>query len=204
MSRQKLTFGAKIKERARRSLVSLKRKPHTIPLCIMLIAFLWYSLQLTTVSNTTASINGAGMGLCGFITMLFSILGLVCFGYAFPHRKPVNKWMLILTLVMFGAVIYADIAYLSTVRTWVYKELAFGTADTIINDLSIIEARQISRLQTKSQISALLNGHIIILIVGLAFTALLPVYSRLLRKINTNIRIDENENMGEIELSGDD
>ena len=52
------------------------------------------------------------MGLCGFVTMLFSMLGLVSFGRSFPHRKPVNKLMLALTFALFGAVILADVRYI--------------------------------------------------------------------------------------------
>ena len=96
-----------MKEKFRKFLVALKRKPHMIPLMVLVIAFLVYSLRLTVISNTTAKIQGPGMGLCGFIIMLFSMLGLVSFGRTFPHRKPVNKFMLALTFVLFIAVMVA-------------------------------------------------------------------------------------------------
>ena len=204
MSKTKLTFGAYLKERLRKFLVAVKRKPHMIPLCIMGVGFMWYCLQLTTVSNATATINGSGMGLCGFVTMLFSLLGLVCFGNAFPHRKPVNKIMLIIMIAMFLAVIYADYRYLSTVRIWVYNEFAFGTADSIVSDLSIFETRQIGRIQTKHLINNLLTVHMIMVAFGLVMTALLPVYSKLIKKINTSVKVDENENMTRLDLSGED
>ncbi|MBR2282094.1 MAG: hypothetical protein IJ863_05695, partial [Spirochaetales bacterium] len=62
------------KEFIRKTVVSLKRKPHRIPLIAMVWCFLWYSFHLSVVSNTTAKINGPGMGLYGFVTMLFSML----------------------------------------------------------------------------------------------------------------------------------
>ena len=195
---------AGLKERFRKFLVSLKRKPHMIPLFILGFGFMWYAMQLTKVSNATATISGAGMGLCGFVTMLFSILGLVCFGYSFPHRKPVNKVMLTLMFVMFLAVLYADYRYLSTVRLWVYKELSYANAGTVVNDLSLFEARQVGRIQTKHEIGNLLTGHMIITAIGLVMTALLPLYSGLIKKINTSVRVDENESMGAIELAGDE
>ena len=50
----------------------------------------------------------------------------------------------------------------------------------------------------------MLNVHRIMLIVGVALVALLPVYSKLLRKINTSIEVAENKDMGTIDISGED
>ena len=47
----------------RKRLVALKRKPQMIALAVLAAAFVYYSLNLTQVSNTTAKIYGAGMGL---------------------------------------------------------------------------------------------------------------------------------------------
>ena len=38
----------------------------------------------------------------------------------------------------------------------------------------------------------------------LILVALLPVYSKLLRRINTNIQVEENAEMGKIDISGED
>ena len=46
--------------------------------------------------------------------------------------------------------------------------------------------------------------HRILLIIGAALFALLPVYSKLLRKINTSIEVAENKDMGTIDISGED
>ena len=75
-----------IKEFIRKRIVALKRKPQTIALLAFALAFVYYSLNLTKISDTTAYINLPGMGLAGFATMLFSILLMVCFMNAFPHR----------------------------------------------------------------------------------------------------------------------
>ena len=40
--------------------------------------------------------------------------------------------------------------------------------------------------------------------IGLGLTALLPVYRPLIRKINTNIAVEENQEMGALDLTGDD
>ena len=45
-------------------------------------------------------------------TMLFSILGLVCFLNSFPRRKKTNIPMLALTFAMLGILIFCDIYYI--------------------------------------------------------------------------------------------
>ena len=99
------------KEFLRKRVVALKRKPQTIALIVLAIAFIFYSLNLTQFSNTTARINRAGMGLCEFATMLFSILSMVCFLNAFPHRQKVKIPMLVLLFVMIAIVMYGGIHY---------------------------------------------------------------------------------------------
>jgi len=179
-----------MKEKWRKFLVSLKRKPHMIALVVLVIAFLVYSLKLTVISNTTARIQGSGMGLCGFVTMLFSILGLVSFGRSFPHRKPVNKLMLILTFALFAAVIYADVRYIGAVN------------NALNRPVDPIEVTASTSYITESV--SMLRAHIIVLCVGLGLTALLPVYGPMIKKINTNIDIAENKDMGALDLANDD
>ena len=48
----------------------------------------------------------------------------------------------------------------------------------------------------------MLKVHVGILLVGLALLALLPVYAKLIRRINTSGEVEANENMGAIELDG--
>ena len=97
-----------VKEFIRKTLVSLKRKPQTIPMLVLAVGFLYYSLNLTHVSNTTAKLQLSGMGLSGFCTMLFSLLSFVCFLNAYPHRKKTNVPMLILMFAMLGILICCD------------------------------------------------------------------------------------------------
>ncbi len=175
-----------MKEKCRKFLVSLKRKPHMIPLVVLVVAFLVYSLRLTVISNTTARIQGSGMGLCGFVTMLFSMLGLVSFGRSFPHRKPVNKLMLILTFALFAAVIFADTKYISAVNYAITREV------------DPIEVTSATSYITESV--SMLRTHIAVLGIGLGLTALLPVYAPMIKRINTNIAVEENQQMGALEL----
>ena len=179
-----------LKEMVRKFIVSLKRRPQMIPLAAFVIAFLVYTLNLSQVSNTTAKLQSSGMGLAGFAVMLFSMLSMVSFMNAFPYRKPVNKLMLIVMFVMNAIIIAADIFYIFAVDG---VQSNAETRVAITKDTAYIVY---SRYY--------LMVHIIILAVAIVLTVLLPVYSKLLRKINTNIEIEGNADMGEIDLAGDD
>jgi hypothetical protein len=80
----------------RKFLVALKRRPQNIALVSLVITFLFYALNLMYISDTTAKIQGTGMGLCGFCVMLFSMLSFMCFINAFPYRKKPNVPMIVL------------------------------------------------------------------------------------------------------------
>ncbi len=181
---------SRVHEFFRKRLVALKRKPQMIPLIALGIAFIYYSLNLTHVADTTALINGPHMGLAEFVTMLFSVLSLVCCMNAFPYRKKVNVPMLCLMVILVGAMIFCDIYYGGRITAAVTR--AENQISMEGNNIFIAHARN------------MLNIHTVMLIISLALTALLPVYSKLLRKINTNINIEENGGMSTIDLSSED
>lgn len=178
------------KEMVRKFIVSLKRRPQMIPLAVFVIAFLVYTLNLSHVSDTTAKLQSTGMGLAGFAVMLFSMLSMVSFMNAFPYRKPVNKPMLILMFLMNAIIIVADVFYLNAVAG------VQGNPDTAVK--ITLDTAYIVYAQYYLQM------HIVILAIAIVLTALLPVYSKLLRKINTNIEVEGNADMGTIDLTGDD
>lgn len=191
METKKMSFGARIKESVRKFIVSLKHKPHMIPMAMMVVTFLFYSLNLTHVSNATAAINKTPMGLCGFVAMLMSMLSLVCFMNAFPNRKPVNKPMFILMLVMVAAVFISDVVYSLTIINAIRN--AAGGIKLTLDKLNIV-----------NQVLQDLWVHGILLLVSTAIVALLPVYAKLLRKINTSIEVEAGEDMAALELSAQD
>lgn len=170
----------------RKFLVSLKRRPHNIAFVVFIIAFLIYALNLTHISHTTSRINGPGMGIFGFVTMLASFLSLACYLNIFPKRKPVNKPMLILFFAMNVAVIICDYAYQGAIAEALNRE---------VNPINYED--YIGRAFN------MLNVHMIFLVIGLVLVILLPVYGRLFKKINTSIAVESSE-MAEIELSGDE
>ena len=46
--------------------------------------------------------------------------------------------------------------------------------------------------------------HIILLIISIALIVLLPVYSKLIKKINTSIDVEGNDNLGSIDIAGEE
>lgn len=177
------------KEFMRKRVVALKRKPQTIPLLVLAVAFLVYSLNLTQISDTTARINKTGMGLAGFATMLFSLLSFVCFLRSFPHRKKPNTLMLVLLFLMLGIIVFCDYFYAGKIN----EALKSTTDPLVINDSN----RYIERA------AGMLTAHRIILIIGAALTALVPVIGKFLKKIDTSLPVDDVKDMDEIDISGE-
>ena len=181
---------SKTHEFFRKRLVTLKRKPQIIPLLVLCLAFIYYSFNLSYISNTTALINGPHMGLSEFCTMLFSALGLVCFLNSFPHRKKANVPMLVLTFLMLAALIYCDYYYGSRILVAITRE-----------ESPIVPTGKNAFVAVAQNV---IRVHMGLLIAGGALLALLPVYSKLLRKINTNIEVADNGGMAAIDISGED
>lgn len=176
----------KMNEQLRKLIVSAKRKPHRIGLLAFLFSFVYYSLNLTCISNTTAKIQGPGMGLCGFVTMLFSMLALVSYMNSFPHRKKVNVPMLIIMFLMVAAVIYSDIHYRSLIYAAVFR--ADNPIQVTANTAYIAKA------------ASMLSNHIVMLVVSAVLTALSPVFGKLLKKIDTSVDIDSYSSMAAIDI----
>jgi len=178
---------AATKETVRKFIVSLKRNPSLIPLVMLFVSFLLYSLNLTDMSDTTAKIQGKGMGLCQFAIMLLSLLSMVCMLNAFPRRKKPNIPMIVLMFVMFGIIIYCNIHYSNAVLNALYRP----ESPIQLNDTTRYIANAYNMLGT----------HMILVIITAALVALLPVYSKLLKKINTSIAVDDNGQMAQIEIN---
>lgn len=181
--------GGGLKEVWRKFLVSLKRRPQMIPLAVFVIAFLFYSLNLMYISDTTARIQGPGMGLAGFATMLFSMLGFMCFLNAFPYRRKPNMPMVILMFVMIVIVIFSDVYYMTAIYSAITRA-----------DNPIVVTAQTSYIASAY---SYLNIHIIILAAAMVLTLLLPVYSKWLRRIKTSIDVGDNGSMEAIDISGE-
>ena len=181
--------GRGIKEFFRKFLVSLKRSPQNISLVALVAAFFIYSLNLSFIANTTARINGANMGQCEFVAMLFSILAFVVFLRTFPRRQKIKKVMMGVLLGMLALLIFVDAVYMMRI-----VEATTRTENTIIID------------EASSYISVaytIVSMHVIFIAATAVLLIFLPLYSKLIRKINTSIEVEGNENMAAIDISGD-
>ncbi len=176
-----------VKEFFRKKLVSLKRNPQIIPMLVLVAAFLVFSLNLTHVSDTTAKINRTGMGLCQFAIMLLTMLSMVCLLNAFPRRKKPNIAMIILMFVMFAVVIFCAINYRNQIV------LATMTGD---NPLKLDS----TNLYIPAAYNMLMT-YIILIGVSAGLVATLPLYGKLLKRINTSVDVEDNGDMAAIELT---
>lgn len=173
-------------ERLRKFVVSLKRKPQTIAMVALVISFLVYSLNLTSISNTTAKIQGTGMGFTGFCTMLFSILSFVCFLNAFPHRKKVNVPMLVLMFAMFAIVVYCDGYYLGAIARAVTRAES---------PISPVDFPYVAKAQSTLHVHRILVGITALLVITM------PLYRKALRKIKTSVEVEDNGKLDAIDIS---
>ena len=179
-------LGAAVKEFFRKQIVNLKRRPQNIPLVMLLVCFLVYSFNLTNMSDTTAKIQGMGMGLCQFCIMLFSLLSMVCMLNAFPTRKKPVVPMVVLMFAMLGIIIFCDIHY----------------CNAIIAALNRAESTIVLDVNTKYIADAynMLQTFMILVGVTAALVVTLPFYSKLIRKINTSVEVEDNGEMAQIEI----
>lgn len=174
-----------MKEFFRKTMVSLKRNPQNIALVGLAFAFIYYSFNLTKISDTTAKIQGPNMGLCGFVTMLFSILSFVCFLNAFPKRQKPKVSMLVIMYLMFAAIIFCDIVYRGRIAAAMAREDFAGvleTADYIPKAMHVVTV------------------HAVLVCAVALLVALLPVYGRALKQIKTSIDLEYSGNLESIEI----
>ncbi len=180
-------IGLGIKEWLRKTMVSIKRGPKVIPMLFLVVSFLYYSFNLTAISDTTVNTQGFLLGQCAFIAFLFSMLAFVTLLNAFPKREKTKIPMLVIFFVLLACVVVADIFY------------SIKVAELIVKDPRYLEEAYayIPKARLISIVHAILVGITMILV------ALLPLYSKLLQKIKTSIDI-EGSDVGAIELESDE
>ncbi len=179
-----------IKEVIRKILVSVKKNPQMLPLLALTVSFLVYSLNLTAISNTTSKIYGNHMGLCSFVTMLLSMLSYVCMFSAYPKRKKPNWALIALMLVMYVAIIFADVFYYGRI-----------TAATTRAESPIQITQSTAYILVAQKV---LIAHIVTVAITMVAVVIEPLYAKLVRKINTSIEVEGNGELGEIELSDEE
>ena len=98
--------------------------------------------------------------------------------------------MVILMFVMFAVIIFCDVYYSGLIMN------ALTRAENPIKlDASTLYIAQAYNV---------LQNHIVLEGIGVALVLLMPVYTKLLRKINTSITVEDNGKMDTIDISGED
>ena len=183
-------FGAWLKERVRKFFVAAKKNPQAIPLLALCAAFIQYSLNLTYISNSTAKIQGSNMGLSAFVAMLFMLLSFVCMLNAYPKRKRPKFAMVGLMIILYAGVIVAHVNYLNCIDHALTREIS----PIVITEETAYITKAISTVKT----------NIILVAVTVVCAILEPLFAKLLKKINTSIDVEENGDIGNIDIADED
>jgi hypothetical protein len=155
-----------LREPRRRFFVSLKRKPQNIPMVVLTLAFVLYSFNLTHISNTTALIQGANIGLTGFATMLCSVLMLVCCLNAFPYRKKTNIPMLVIMFVLVGVVLFCDYYYFSRITSAIVEPTDGARTQVIADNKSALATSFRNYFAASDQKPSVIAGEIVEKLTG--------------------------------------
>lgn len=180
-----------LKEFCRKTMVTLKRRPHMVALVMSMISFVVYSFNLTDVSNTTAYLGQKHMGLCQFAVMLFSALSLVCLLNSFPRRQRPNVFMIILYFVMCAVIIFCDVVY----YTRILDQIGGENPPVVLKD----NGSQDYVLRAQS----LMITHIIFVAISAILTATVKLYGKLFQMVNTNVELEYTETTDKIEIDED-
>lgn len=121
-----------MKERKRKFIVKLKRKPQTVTLFLLVVCCVVYTFNLSVHSNTviyTSISEGPSrfVPLFLFCTTLASILGIFTFTSAYPR----NQRRLIMVILVYAVLVLEmamDIGYVAIVQSRVEIYLASGTS----------------------------------------------------------------------------
>lgn len=187
---QKEPFLAKVKEFFRKKIVWLKRSPQSIALLFFAIPSLIYILGLGTLSLSILGSTGVASesyydlkwsGHAIFLNSLLSILILVLFIYSFPkHKKP--------NLIFVGLV------------------FVFAIVMILMDVLFYVQLMDVSggRVATANDALSLTMVHIVFQGISMVVFALLPVYKKLLLKINTRKEIASNDIHEAIDIEDDE
>lgn len=185
-------FVAGVKEWFRKSIVKLKHKPQTIPFVILVITSFMYLCFLGTLSPfITPNRSIKGLGIFQFVNTLASILIILVFLNSFPKRKKVNIVFLVMTFVVLALMVVMDIMFI------------VNTADYANNALGIDNGFQwfLAEMDGASESITCIIVHIVFLAITTVILALLPVYKKLLMKINTSKDLASNDIKEEIDTS---
>lgn len=178
-------FGAKVKEWFRKLIVKLKRQTHIIPLVVILITSLVYLCTIATYAQVIEVNSGIpNLGISMFVNTLASILVLPLFLNAFPKRKKPNIYYIVGVFLVLALLIGMDVLY------YVNTQKFFANPDYTADDMVLKAYNQ-------------LITHIVFVGVSIVVFALLPVYKKAIKKINTRKNLEENNLSESIDTSAE-
>ncbi|MDE7083376.1 MAG: hypothetical protein K2O89_06725 [Clostridia bacterium] len=186
-------FKSGVKEWFRKRTVGLKRKPQNIALLLLAVSTIYFMLILFKLSDAVFKGESnqyvKATGICIFVVTLLSLLVLVSFLNAFPKRKKPNIFFIVLVFVMIGAMLACDI-------------VSYIQMTNCLQNLSSNTSLLYIAVDTALPY---IIGHIVLLGLSAVVFALLPVYSKLINKINTKVELESaTENMsGAIDIQED-
>ena len=161
------------KEWIRKKIVYLKRNVHVIPLFFILICCLVYNLNLSAISDTTAIIYTNGMGITMFVVSLFSYLSFITYLQAFPKRKKIKKFSVFLTYFMLVLSLFLNGYY--------YYCILYGTEIRTDPAPIVITSDKMYIVRASNTIIF----HSVLIFITLILMSILPVFKKLIMKINT-------------------
>lgn len=190
-------FGAKVKERFRKFIVKLKRKPQMIPLFVILITSLVYLCTISTYAQVIETNSGIpNLGIAMFINTLMSILVLPLFLNAFPKRKKPNIIYIVAVFVVLALLIGMDVMYYMSMKNFIAQKLeefnGLLTEDQLLTQYPYI-------VKAYSQLII----HMVFVGVSIVVFALLPLYKKGINKINTRKNLEENNLSEDIDTSAE-
>jgi len=181
-------FLAGIKEWFRKFIVGLKHKTHRIPFVLLVITSFVYLCFLGTLSQFIEPNSGIkSLGIFMFVNTLASILVLMLFLYSFPNRKKTNLVFLSITFAVLTLMLIMDILFYVNILSYASKNnLDLGLdldAYSVINCVIV---------------------HIVMLVICIIALATLPLYKKLICKINTSKEVKSSTMSEALDTSEED
>lgn len=186
-------LGANLKERWRKFLVTTKRKPQRLAFLPLIVSTILWMFGEVYFGRATIVDGIPGMSLCIFVNTMFSILTLLLFMNTFPKRaKHMNYVMLALTFVFMAVMVACDIVWY--VRCYpVHIDLYNNATDP----------GSIAKIEPGLKAFPLIITHLVFVCLSAVLLATLPLYKKLLLKINTSKVVETNELKEEIDTSAE-
>lgn len=177
---------AAVKEWFRKRIVGLKRNPQSIVLFALFVTTALWLIWLFTFSRNIYK-NGAveWCGLVVFVNTLISVLIIALFGSAFPKRKKPNIVFIVLLFVFMAVLITCDVLYYVEMDKYLHASQADGGAGYTAKDF--IQHPYMEQSLTLAIV------HIVLVGIDAILLATLPLYKKLINKINTRKVVESTE-----------